>query len=404
MKFAYKAKTQDGQLQEGAIDGATLDSAIKTLQGYKLVVLEIAPIQQLTLLDRILGKRRGIPGKELTLFMRQFATLLESQVPLADALKTLLVQTTNPRLKESIFDLISDIDAGLPLSQAMARQTHLFGDFYVQMVRSGEVSGRLEETFTYLADYSEHEYELNSKAKSAATYPAFIIIVFLIIGSIITISLAPQMAALFEEYGTAQIPLMTKILMGIGQFLSQWGVIVLICLIGFVLAILNYFKTPEGKRLIDFWILRVPIIGKIYKNIYVARFCESAGTLIKGAIPLVTAFEVAGAATGNYLFAQIGVELGEGIKKGELVSKILAHHPEFFPQMVSQMAAVGEASGRIDELLQKIASYYQKEVDRAFNNLVDLLQPILIVLIGGLVGLLVAAVLLPIYQLAQSIG
>ncbi|MCX6737114.1 MAG: type II secretion system F family protein, partial [Candidatus Parcubacteria bacterium] len=193
-------------------------------------------------------------------------------------------------------------------------------------------------------------------------------------------------------------------LMSTGSFLSQYGVIVLICLAGLIMVVLNYLKTEEGRKFVDYWLLKTPILGNIYKNIFVARFCETAGTLIKGAIPLPTAFEVAGNATGNYLFQQVGLELAEGIRKGEQVSKVLARHPEFFPVMVSQMVAVGEMSGRIDELLNKSAKYYTDEVERAFATLLDMIQPILLLVIGGMVGLLVAAVLLPIYQLTQNIG
>ncbi|MCX6736515.1 MAG: type II secretion system F family protein, partial [Candidatus Parcubacteria bacterium] len=257
MKFIYKAKNQQGQIQDGSIDGSTLDSAIKTLQGYNLVVLDIKQYQKKTFLDQILGKRRGVNGKEISLFMRQFSTLLESQVPLTDSLKALLVQSTNPRLKETIFDLLSDIDAGLPLSQAMARQSHLFGTFYIEMIKSGEITGRLQEVFIYLADYAEHEYALTSKAKSVATYPLFIIITFAVIGSVITISLAPQMMSLFKEFD-AKPPLMTQILMSTGSFLSQYGVIVLICLAGLIMVVLNYLKTEEGRKFVDYWLLKTP--------------------------------------------------------------------------------------------------------------------------------------------------
>lgn len=402
MKFIYKAKNQKGEIQMGSIEATSFDSAIKTLGGYNLFVMELTPVREKNWLDQILGHRRGISGKDLTLFMRQFATLLESRVPLSDSLKTLLAQTTNPRLKETLFDLVSDLDAGLSLSQAMARQSHLFNEFYIQMVRSGEISGRMEEVFTYLADYTEHQYNLTSKAKGAAVYPAFILGTFLVIGTLITVSLAPQMAGIFGEFEKSP-PLMTKILISIGQFLANWGIIIAVALVGLILALLNYFKTPEGRRFGDFWLLRLPIFGNLYRNIYVARFCETAGTLIRGAIPITSAFEVAGSATGNYLFEKAGADLAEGVRKGESVSVVLARYPEYFPPMVSQMAAIGETSGRLDDLLLKISTFYQAEVERAFSSILDILQPVLIILVGLLVGLLVAAVLLPIYQLAQSI-
>ncbi|HPC31085.1 MAG TPA: type II secretion system F family protein, partial [Candidatus Paceibacterota bacterium] len=260
----------------------------------------------------------------------------------------------------------------------------------------------LEEVLTYLADYAEHENDLVDKAKAAVSYPLFLVVTFIVIGAVITIFLAPQMASIFEEFGKAP-PVATQILITIGNFLSKFGLLVLVALGGAIWYFTTYFRSREGSRVLGIYLLKVPIIGKVYKQIFIARFCETAGTLIQGGIPTVTAFEVAGGSTGNYIYYSLGKEIAEGVKTGESISNILKNYYEYFPPLVGQMVAVGENTGRLDELLRKVAEYYQKEVNRAFATLLDLLQPVLVIIIGIAVAFLVAAVILPIYQLAQSV-
>ena len=402
MKFVYRAKDKIGNIKAGTIEARSADAAVGTLQSYELVVLEILPMKKTTFLDSLFGRKTVISKKDLAIFLRQFATLLESQVPLGEALKTLLLQASTPQVKDLVFELVSDLDSGLPLSKAVEKRSDVFGEFYSQMIKSGEISGRLEEVLTYLADYAEHENDLISKAKAAASYPLFLFGTFIVVGAIITISLAPQMAGIFEEFGKAP-PIATKILISIGNFLSKYGLLLIVAIGGFVWYLINYFRTPEGGRTMGIYLLKIPVLGNIYKQIFISRFCETAGTLIQGGIPTVTAFEVAGGSTGNYIYYSLGKEVAEGIKTGESVSNILKNYFQYFPPLVSQMVAVGENTGRLDELLKKVANYYQKEVNRAFATMLDLIQPILVVIIGIAVGFLVAAVILPIYQLAQSV-
>lgn len=402
MKFIYRAKDKQGNIRGGKVEARSLDTAINILQGYDLIVLDIAPERKITFLDEIFGKHSRINKRDLAVFLRQFSTLLQSQVPLTEALRTLFLQAATSSIKDLVFELISDLDAGLSLSQAISKRDDLFGEFYSQMIKSGEISGRLEEVLVYLADYAEHENDLKNKIKSASTYPIFLFGTFMIVGVVITVALAPQMISIFEEFG-ATPPLGTKILIFIGEFFKNWGIVALVLIIGFMWFLLNYFRSAEGRRLWGIYMLRVPILGKIYKNIFITRFCETTGTLVFGGIPIVTAFEVAGEATGNYVYQTIGYKVAEAVRRGEGISNTLQNYPEYLPPLVSQMAAVGENTGRLDSILRTVSGYYQKEVDLAFNTMVDLLQPILVVIIGILVAFLVSAVLLPIYQLAQSV-
>jgi len=402
MKFIYKAKDKLGNIKAGTIEARSSETAVRTLQSYDLVVLDISPMKKVTFLDTLLGKQKRISRKDLAIFLRQFATLLESQVPLGEALKTLLLQAPTPQIKDLVFELVSDLDSGLSLSKAVEKRGDVFGEFYSQMIKSGEISGRLEDVLTYLADYAEHENDLVNKAKSAASYPIFLFGTFIVVGAIITIALAPQMASIFEEFGKAP-PIATRILISVGNFLSKFGILVIVVLLGLIWFLTNYFRSREGERILGVYLLKIPLLGEIYKKIFISRFCETAGTLIQGGIPTVVAFEVAGGSSGNYIYYSLGKEVAEGVKRGESISNILKNYYEYFPPLVSQMVAVGENTGRLDELLKKVAEYYQKEINRAFATLLDLLQPALVIVIGIAVGFLVAAVILPIYQLAQGV-
>lgn len=402
MKFIYQAKDKQGNVRAGKVEARSLDTAVSILQGYDLIVLEISPEKKITFFDEIFGRKARVSKKDLAIFMRQFSTLLESQVPLGEALKTLFLQAATPAIKDLVFELISDIDAGLPLSKAVEKRSDIFGEFYTQMIKSGEISGRLEEVLSYLADYAEHENDLINKTKSAAAYPIFLFGTFLVVAIVITVTLAPQMVSIFEEFGKVP-PLGTKILIFVGEFFRNWGVVATVLILGIIWLLINYFRSFEGRRVGGVYILRLPILGEVYKKIFISRFCETAGTLIKGGIPVVTAFEVAGEATGNYVYQKIGYKVADGIKKGESISSVLKDCYEYLPPLVSQMVAVGEGTGRLDSILRRVANYFQKDVDRAFSMMIDLLQPILVIIIGILVAFLVAAVLLPIYQLAQSV-
>lgn len=402
MKFIYRAKDQQGNVRAGKVEARSLDTAVSILQGYDLIVLEISPEKKITFLDEIFGRKTRISKKDLAIFMRQFSTLLESQVPLGEALRTLYLQAATPAIKDLVFELVSDLDAGLPLSKSMEKKTDIFGEFYIQMIKSGEISGRLEEVLSYLADYAEHENDLINRAKSAATYPAFLFGTFALISVVITVALAPQMISIFEEFGAVP-PLGTKILIFIGEFFRNWGILALVFLLGMIWLFINYFRSVEGRRVGGVYTLKIPVIGEVYKKIYISRFCETAGTLIHGGIPVVTAFEVAGESTGNYIYQKIGYKVADAVKKGESISSILKKDYKYLPPLVSQMVAVGESTGRLDSILRKVSGYFQKEVDRSFGTMIDLLQPILVVIIGILVAFLVSAVLLPIYQLAQSV-
>ncbi len=401
MEFIYRAKTKNGEEKTGKINARSEELALQILQSYDFVVVDLKKKKESTFWDRIFYKNSTIKGRDLAIFLRQLSTMLSAKIPLIESLKTLLNQASSPAVRDMIFSLTSSLDSGLTLSQSMG-ETGVYSKFYIEMVRSGEVSGRLEQVFTYLADYAENEAELDAKARSAAIYPIFILLVFLVVGSVITISIAPQMVDIFQEFDR-EPPALTLALITIGRFLINWGFLVLLMLVGVFFAAKNYLDSAEGQNIKAFWMMKVPVLGVIYKNIYVSRFAETLSTLLVGGIPIVEALEISGSATGNFVFKNIADELADGIRSGEQINKLMRKYEEYFPPLVSQMVAIGESTGRLSELLKRVAVYYYNQVERGFSVLLELLQPILIVVLGGLVGILIAGVLLPIYQLAQTI-
>ena len=401
MKFRYNARTQQGELQTGFVEATNREAAAGILTGHNLFVLSLESSEKRHRYDFITGIFNRVKISDLMIFTRQFATLMESKVPLNTVLKTLYKQTNNQILKEAVFQISSDIGAGLSLSQAMERQKGIFSEFYLNMIRSAEITGRLEEAAQFLADYLEKESIWKSKIRSAMIYPVIVIIMFIAVAGIMVVVVFPQIAPVFEETGM-DLPVLTKIFLGAGSFIIQWWWAVLLILAVFIFVIADYFHTPEGEAVLDEISVKVPIIGNLFKKLYISRFAESTNILIKGGIPITQAIGISANAIGNVVYRDILLEMAEGVRGGELLSDLLAKNEYYFPILVSQMVAIGEGTGRLDSILSKVSDFYTREVNDALNNLVELIQPILIAGIGVLIGLLFASILIPIYNLAQA--
>ncbi|OGY63430.1 MAG: hypothetical protein A3I89_04415 [Candidatus Harrisonbacteria bacterium RIFCSPLOWO2_02_FULL_41_11] len=401
MKFRYNARTKQGELQTGFIEGANREMAFNTLAGHELYVLnlDIAEVPKWT--ERLKDLLNRVKSVDLMVFTRQFATLLEAKISLGDALKNLYKQTRNPILKEVISELSSDIDSGLSLSQAMERHPNVFSNFYASMVRSAEVTGRLEESIGFMAEYLEKEVGILSRVRNALIYPVVVIALFGIVVGIMVGVVFPQLEPIFLE-SNAEIPVITKILLSGSHFIVDWWLALLIILVVFLMVVIDYFRTPEGQIVFDDLRLKLPVAGGLYKKLYVARFSESLGVLIKGGIPIAQALEISGRAIGSVPYRDALREVADAVRGGQLMSQALAEKENYFPLLVSQMVAVGESTGRIEDLLFRVSSFYTREVDDAVSSMVELIQPALMVVIGVLVALLFAAVLLPIFNLAQS--
>jgi type IV pilus assembly protein PilC len=400
MKFSYKARTKDGDLQVGNIDSETRDSATRILLGHGLYVLGLEEVKTERFFDRISDFLRRVKTKDLMIFTRQFSTLVAARVPLSDSLGSLYRQTTNPIFREAIAEIANDIDAGLPLSQALGKHKGIFSEFYVNMMKSAEVTGRMSEVLDFLADYLENQAELMSKVRNALIYPAFIITLFFGVIVLMITFVLPQLMPIFEET-KVELPLFTRFMVGSGEFVSQWWWAVGIVFVLFLFMIADYMRTKEGKVVRDEMILRIPVMGTLFRKMYIARFAESAEVLIRGGLTIPQAIEISSHTIGNTVYNELLHRASSQVRKGRLLSESLAEMSEF-PPLVSQLIAIGESTGSLEKLLDKIRLFYTREVNDMVDNLVNLLQPFLMVVIGVVIGGLFAAILLPLYSLTQS--
>ncbi len=401
MKFTYKARTKDGELQVGSVEAATREAATTILLSHGLFILSIESAEGGAWYDSLTNMFSRVRSADLMIFTRQFATLLASQVPLGDSLRNLYAQTTKPVLKEAIAEIGNDIQSGFSLSQALARHPNVFSEFYINMVKSAEVTGRLSDVLDFLADYLEKQDILISKVRSALIYPAFIIVLFIVVVIVMLTMVLPQLMPIFTESGV-DLPIYTKILLTGGTFVLNWWWLLLILVVVVTGVLVNYFQSAEGKVVKDELSLRLPIFGPLFQKLYLSRFAESARVLIQGGLTIPQAVEISSHTIGNSIYREILHNAAQSIRKGVLLSQALKDAP-FFPPLVGQLIAVGEATGRLEILLSKVGDFYRREAENTTSNFAELIQPIMMVVIGVLVGGLFAAILLPLYNLTRSI-
>ena len=400
MKFRYSARTATGEMQVGFIEGVTKEAALNSLHGHDLYVLSIEGSEVPSWYASVTRFFNRVRRVDLMIFTRQFATMLEAAIPLGDTLKALYRQTRNPVLRDAVFEVSGDIDSGLALSQALERQGQIFSEFYVNLVKSAEVTGRVQETVQFLADYLEKENALVSKVRNAMIYPIFVIVLFIVAAGVLMGVVFPQIEPIFRD-ANVPLPLITRIFLGAGHFVADWWLALLVIVGVFAAFVAEYLRSDEGRIVYDDVVLSVPVVGNLLRQAYVARFGEAMSVLIKGGIPIAQAIETAGHTVGSMSYRDALHDVAEDTRRGELLSRSLETQERYFPPLVSQMVAVGESTGRLDDMLARVAQFYTREVDSLVGNLVELIQPALMVVIGGLVGLLFASILLPIYNLVQ---
>ncbi len=402
MKFKYKAKTKDGEMQVGFVEAGSRGSAANILSGHDLFVLSLESAEKTRWYDLLLSYFNRVKQKDMVIFTRQLSVLLEAHLPLNAALRSLYEQTENKTLRDGIFQMAEDIDSGLSFSQTMERQGDIFPGFYIEMVRAAEITGNLNEIAGFLADYTEKESVLVGKAISAMIYPIVLVLLFFVVAGIMMIFVFPQIKPIFVESGV-DLPPLTKVLLNSGDFLTKWWFAIAIVGGSFVAIFFEYIRTEEGRALFDDAKIKLPLINKIYLPMVITRFSSAAQLLIHGGIPIAQAFEIIGHMVGNVLYRDIMHEVAEDLRQGELLSKSIGKYPDYFPPLVSHMVAVGETTGRIEQIFGRLATFYGREADDTIGRIVELIQPLLLICIGVAVALLFAAILMPIFKITQSI-
>jgi len=402
MKFRYKARTLKGTVETGIVEASKKEAALGILQHHNLIVTALESLEAEKGLKkeiRILPQK--VSAQELVFFFRQLSILVAADVPLVESLNTLSGQTKNQLFASQISQVSSNVDGGMAFSDALARAPKTFSTFDINMVKTGEMAGNLRKILEYLADHTERSYTLISQVKGAMTYPAFIFGGLIIVVIIMLTFVMPKMFSMFEEFG-AELPLPTKIIMVVSNFFAENFIVIFIALIGGVFFLLRFIKTPKGKIIKDRIEIKIPIIGKILRQIYNSRLTENLGTLIKGGIPIVQALDTVASVIGNSLYEEVLKKARDNVRRGETIANAFKGAEVISPTL-TQMISSGEKSGKLAKVLTELTEFYNNEVTRSVDNLMTLIEPILIAIMGVMVAFMAAAVLLPIYNLAGTI-
>jgi type IV pilus assembly protein PilC len=403
MKFKYQAKTKKGELQVGNVQAPSRDAAAAILSSHDLFILSLESLDVAPgLWSKVTAFLTRVKSKDIMVFSRQLATLLESHVPLGQALQTLYGQTGNSDLRDAVQQIAQDVSSGLSFSQALERQRHIFSSFYINMIHSAEVIGNMEETSGFLADYLEKEQNLTTRARSALIYPAVVITLFIVVLLVIVLVVFPQIGPIFQQAGVT-LPLYTRVLFGFGVFLAQWWIVFVVGIIIVVVVAINYFQTQEGHALTDELKIRTPLLKRVYVPLTITRLSNVMALLLRGGIPVTQAVEIAGLTINNVIYKEAMQTIASDVRQGKPLSAAITRFPDYFPPLASQMLVVGEATGQLDKMFSRLSDFYGRETDALIGNLVELIQPALMIVIGLMVGLLFASILVPLYQLTSTI-
>lgn len=401
MLFKYHAIDQDGHERDGTIEAPSQEVAVSALQRRNLIISIIESAEKHSFFDLDASFFNRITNKDIVILSRQIATLFEAQVPALRVFRLLAAEVENKQLAIILSSVGDDLQGGSPISKALARHPKVFSTFYVNMVRAGEESGKLSETFVYLADYLDRSYDIVSKTENALIYPAFVLVVFFGVMALMLTLVIPKISAILLDSGQA-IPIYTNIVIGFSNFLVQYGIFILIALIAFGFYLWQISKTERGKIILDSMKLSVPYVGDLYKKLYLARIADNFSTMILSGVSVIEAIEISSSVVGNAVYESVLIEVGKDVKGGSSISNSLGKHPEI-PGIMIAMTKVGEETGELGSILATLAKFYNREVTNAVDTLVGLIEPIMIVLLGLGVGTLIAAVLLPIYNLAGAL-
>ncbi|MEJ0001967.1 MAG: type II secretion system F family protein [bacterium] len=401
MLFIYKAVDTEGKSREGEVDAGTRDMAISALQRRGLIIISIKDVEDkkafmhFSFLDKV-------SARDVVIFSRQIATLFEAQVSALKAFTMLSANSENKLLGRKLAVIADDLQAGVSISDALAKHPDVFTEFYVNMVKAGEEIGKLNQTFTHLAEYLDRQYALTAKTRNALIYPAFVVITFIVVMSLMFVVVIPKLSEIILDSGQT-VPFYTQIIISISNFFVHYGFLLLIFVV-LLGAYLWWLSTSErGKHYLDKAKLDVPLLGALYRKLYLSRMADNLDTMLTSGIPIVRAIDVTSKVVGNRVYKQILDEVADGVKSGLALSAAFEKHPEV-PNIMVQMVKVGEETGAVGSILKTLATFYKREVDDALDTLVSLIEPVMIVVLGIGVGILLVSVLMPIYNIAGSIS
>ncbi len=402
MNFKYQAITNTGEKREGVIEAVNRDLAIAGLQRRGLIVTTIKDEKEQKKWFE-LSIYEKIPMKSVVILSRQISTLFDAQVSALKAFSLLADNTENKLLAGKLSQIVADLQAGSAIAAALAKHPDVFSDFYVNMVKAGEESGKLTQVFAYMADYLDRQYALTSKTKHALVYPAFVIGIFIAVMILMFTVVVPKLSAIIQESGQ-EVPFYTKIVMAVSNFLVQYGIFLLIGVVIFAGYLIRLSRTKRGKEALDEARLGIPVVGNLYQKLYLARIADNMDTMLSSGIPIIRAIEITANVVGNKRYQAVMLDAMESVKAGKSLSQALSAHPTEIPKIMTQIILVGEETGSMGSILKMLAKFYNREVDEAVDTLVGLIEPFMIISLGVGVGLLLVSILVPIYNIASGIN
>ena len=401
LSYAYKVKDRSGQLANGIMDADNVAAVVAKLRQMGYTVINI---QEKTAGQKSKGIalfKKKVKSKDITVFSRQFATMINSGLSLTKSLSILSEQTGNPALAEVISSLQKDVEAGQALSEAMIRHPEVFSSLFVNMVRAGETGGVLDEVLLRVAEHYEKDMALKAKIKSAMAYPIIMFIMSMLIVFAMITFIVPVFVNMFSTLG-GELPLPTKILVVMSDGIRRFWYLLILAVLGLRFAIKNYKKTPQGKFFFDRLKLKLPVFGELNTKLAVARFTRTFGTLVASGVPILQGLEIVSEAANNEVISRSVKEARASIKEGETIAKPLGNS-KIFPPMVVQMISVGEETGALDAMLQKIADFYDQEVAAMVESLTSLIEPLMIAVMGVVISGIIISLYLPMFKLITLI-
>lgn len=405
MIYHYTSLGQDGKNIEGDIDAMSLDNAILLLQKKGITIVDIKEKgdgKGDDIFANVKFFKKKIKSKDVVIFSRQIATLFEAGVSALKAFRLLAEENENETLQEQLVGVANDIEGGISLSAALEKRPELFSVFYVNMVKAGEESGKLNEVFLFLADYLDRDYEMTQKIKKALTYPSFVIGTFFVIMIGMLTFVVPKMAALFTEEG-ATLPLVTRIVLGISSIFVKYAPVTFPVLAICFWVFLKWKKTEEGAYVLDELSTKIPVMKTLQQRIFLQRLADNMNTMLTNGVPIVRSIDITAAIIENRVYKDLLKRVSAKVQTGKSFSKALYEEP-LVPNILIQMVHIGEETGELGYILKNLATFYRRELDTAIDSVIGLIEPAMIVSLGLGVGVLVAAVLMPMYSLSSAIN
>src|SRR3989344_2436639 len=402
-EYNYIARNQAGAVQKDVMSAINERAVVEILRAQGLIPTSIKPITKSFDLKVLTEYFRRVRLLDKITFIKNLGVMTKAGLPLARSLKILSVQTPNPKFAKVVSDIARTVEGGTALADSLAKYPHIFSPIFISMVRVGEMSGTLDQNLTYLADQMQRDYDLVSKARGAMTYPIIVLVALGIVGFLMFTFVLPKLTETFKDLN-AKLPLMTRIVIGVVDLFAHYGVIVLLLII-LLLAMFVYWRTTEaGKKVLHKVVFYLPVLKNIVIKVNLARFTRVLASLIKSGMSMVEALEVSSHVVGNIYYQKIIADSASKVKIGSPLASGFKKFPKLFSNLVIQMMEVGEESGTTDAVLTEVANFYEAEVDQTMKNLSSILEPVIMMVIGAVVGFLAIALISPIYNLTQNIG